>query len=101
MKTIKGFLFCATVCLSSLGQGTIVAPNGLENREGDSSVIPFLGGIPARTQVIYGAGNFGLFPPEGAYLTELRFRMDGRYAQPFTGTANLEVRLSTTDVNAN
>jgi hypothetical protein len=82
--------------------GTIVAPNGLENVEGDTSAIGlFGGGSSSRTQVIYSSQQFTSLPREGVYITALRFRMDGQYADSFSASPELEIRMSTTLRNPN
>jgi hypothetical protein len=76
----------------------IVVPNGMENTEGDRGVIPLFGSDQGRTQIIYGSQNFSLFPPEGVYLVELRFRVNGGL-NSFSGSADLELRMSTSSAN--
>jgi hypothetical protein len=95
---MKAILFCAALCLSAFGQGTgfVVVPNGLENREGDTSAASLFGGGPqSRSHLIFGSQNFGLFPAGGAYITELRLRLDGQHPA-FSGTADIEIHMSTT-----
>lgn len=92
MKTILLLL-----CFGLLSRaGTLVVPNGLDNVEGDTSAIGLFGGDQQRTQVIYGYQQFSLFPAEGAYITELQFRMEGTHLSGFSAGADLEVHLSTT-----
>jgi hypothetical protein len=101
--SMKAILLSAFVFLDgNLTAATVVAPNGLENVEGDTSAIGlFGGGTGSRTQVIYSGQQLSLFQPEGVYITELRFRMDGQYADGFSANANLEIHLSTTHANPN
>jgi hypothetical protein len=51
--------------------------------------------------MIYSAHQLSLFQPEGVYITELRFRMDGQYADGFSANPNLEIHMSTTLANPN
>jgi hypothetical protein len=88
--------------LVSVRAGTLVAPSGLENVEGNSSAIGlFGGGSASRSQIIYSGQLFSSSPPEGVYITGVRFRMDGQYADTFTATPDLEIHLSTTSQNPN
>jgi hypothetical protein len=96
MKTAFLLLLSALSC----GAATVVAPPGTESVEGNSSAGPlFGGGAPARTQVVYGSQNFLSVPPGGMLISELRFRMDGRYGSGFSGGADLEIHLSTSTQN--
>jgi hypothetical protein len=79
--------------------GTIVAPSGLESVEGDTSAIGLFGGSARRTQLIYGSENFSSLPTGGVLISELRFRMDGDYLSGFSGSADLEIHLSTSTQN--
>jgi hypothetical protein len=64
---MKALVLIGWVCSAiHVRGGTVVAPNELEIREGDTSAIGFLGGDARRTQVIYDRRHFSLFPPEGA-----------------------------------
>jgi hypothetical protein len=72
----------------------VVVPNGTESVEGNSGVIPLFGNDVGRTQMVFGSQHFSLFPPEGVYLVELRFRLDGGRTG-FSGSADLELRMST------
>jgi hypothetical protein len=99
---MKALVLIGWVCLAvHAWAATVVAPNGLETKEGSTLVIPLFGGDQVRTQVIYGSQHFSLFPPEGAYITEIRFRMDGQYLTGFSGSADMEVHLSTSSQNPN
>jgi hypothetical protein len=94
---MKTFTIIALLCLANrIYAATVVAPNDLENKEGDTSVIGLFGGNARRTQVIYDRRHFSLFPPEGASIVELRFRLDSGRAD-FSTTVDLEIRLSTSD----
>jgi hypothetical protein len=100
---MKALVLIGWVCLAVHVRGaTMVAPNGFENIEGDTSSGGLFGaGSNSRTQMIYANSHFSLFPPDGAYITELRFRMDGQYADAFSSNPNLEIHLSTTQANPN
>jgi len=96
---MKGWIFIGLVSgVAQIWGATVVAPNGLENTEGDTTAIPLFGGNEGRTQIIYGSQNFGLFPPEGVYIVELRFRLDGGI-NSFSGSADVELRMSTSLAN--
>jgi hypothetical protein len=79
-----------------LRAATLVAPSGLGGVEGNTTAVPLFGGDSYRTQIIYGREQFSLFSPGGAYITELRFRMDGGGTGSFAGGADVEIHLSTT-----
>jgi hypothetical protein len=99
---MKALVLIGWVCLAAhVRGGTVVTPNGFESVEGNSSAIALFGGDDKRTQVIYGSQHFSLFPPEGAYITELRFRMDGANSSTHFGRADLEIHLSTSSQNPN
>jgi hypothetical protein len=82
--------------------GTIVAPSGWDNIEADTSGVGLFGaGSGDRVQIIYSSQNFFSIPAEGIYVTALRFRMDGQYADSFSATPEFELRLSTSSQNPN
>ena len=84
--------------LTQVWGASIVVPTGMESIEGDRSAIPLFGGDVGRTQFIYSSQNFSLFQPEGVYLVELRFRIEGGL-NSFSGSADLELRMSTSGSN--
>src|SRR4051812_1371301 len=62
---MKAILIIALIAAVKVTAGTVVAPNDKEAIEGDTSAIPLFGGDQGRTQIIYSAQHFSLFPPEG------------------------------------
>src|SRR6187397_2290963 len=93
-RLFLGFVFVTTIAPVA-GQDRLVVPNGFENVEGNSNGIALFGGQLSETQIIYGSQHFSSFPSEGAFITELRFRLDGQYSSSLNGSADLEIRLST------
>jgi hypothetical protein len=92
---------CLGVALLQSRAGTLVAPNGLENVEGNTSGASFGISTPGRTQIIFGSQHFSLFSPDGANISELRFRVDGPNGFAFSASVDMEVHLSITTQNPN
>jgi hypothetical protein len=97
MKTFVYFVVLgfAVACKAD----TLVVPSELANVEGNTEAS--LGGfnVPIRTQQVYSSSLFSAIGPEGANISELRFRIDGGGPNGFSTTSELEVRLSSTRVN--
>ncbi len=110
MKVIIGAaLLCFNLCSSSfeLKAANIVAPNGLENADGNSNnVAPFSAGLfglsnNSRYQQVYAANQFG--PARSIFqISSIAFRLDaGDAPGPESDSYNIQVDLSTTGLSPN
>jgi hypothetical protein len=97
---MKALVLIGWVCLAVVGQAdTLVVPSQLANVEGNSGANLGWGfGVPSRIQQVYSSSLFSALGPEGANISELRFRIDGGGPNGFSTTSELEVHLSSTPV---
>lgn len=96
---MKQKLFFNLMLLMSCASGfaeTVVVPNNLANKPGDVGVATFSEG-PQRSQQLYMGTDLQPLLPNGALITEVRFRAHAPFQQfSISGTfTDFEVRLST------
>src|ERR1043166_5476667 len=97
-KCLAAMLLTVSLTLSRADAASLIAPNGLSGREGNTfGYYPFDGALTSmRYQQVFAASQFSLVGPAGGIISDIGFRLDGSCQGDGGQTIpSLQINLST------